>query len=189
MKEKFIELYRCVVPAANIINDNHGQHYRIHQGNLTWLTNQFNEILAGERDTIVGYGRGAKHVTEKVTGPCGFLIPNKDIVHSILSKYESFELRCEVWRPRELTFDPQNYAKTFKAPIDLLVSNKYLTDDSWKFSAGIKYCGGGPSVWERRAWRYENDGLPNELTPEWWYTIAQDYGDIFLRILAFPSQE
>jgi hypothetical protein len=185
---EFMELYRCVVPAAKIINDNHGQHYRTHQGNLDWLTNQFNEILAGQRDTVVGYGRGAKHVMESVSGPCGFAVPGKESVISFLGK-GSFKLRCEVWRPREIRFDPQNYAKTFKAPIDLLVSNGYIPDDSWKFVSGIEYCGGGASMWGKRAWRYGNDGLPDDVTPEWWFTVAEDYGDIMLRILAYPFVE
>lgn len=160
-----LELYRAIIPVNHIINDNHGQHYRIHMGNLEWLTSQFNRILNDELDT-----------------PGLFKIPLKDYVNDYLDN-SIFSLRCEVWRPTNRRFDPQNYAKTFKAPIDLLVSNEYLPDDSWKFVNGITYVGGGFEVWKDRAFRYENDGLPDDLTIDWWNNYSDNYGDILIRIL------
>lgn len=160
-----IELYRAIIPASKIINDNHGQHYRVHMGNLNWLTNQFNRIKNNEVETIGS-----------------FVMPS---VESIKSKTENkiISIRCEVWRCRNTLFDPQNYAKTFKAPIDLLVHNGYFEDDNWKFVNGITYVGGGASAWQQRAIRFKNDGLPNEITPDWWKQYSDDYNDIMIRIL------
>lgn len=58
-------------------------------------------------------------------------------------------MRCEVWKVSDRRFDPQNYAKTFKAPLDMLVHDGYIEDDSWKFVEGITYAGGGPSALHR----------------------------------------
>ena len=143
-----IELYRAIIPANHIINDNHGQHYKIHMGNLEWLTRQFDRIKNNELEA-----------------PGNFQIPKQELVNNYLNN-SIFSIRCEVWRPLNRRFDPQNYAKTFKAPIDLLVSNDYLPDDNWKFVNGITYVGGGYDVWEQRAVRYENDGLPDSLDVE-----------------------
>jgi hypothetical protein len=177
-----------VVPANKIINDNHGQHYRIHQGNLDWLTYQFNEILNGER-VAVQHEANQESVVQYGIAPCGFAVPKPEEAVALVEGGKFLSLRCEVWRPREYPFDPQNYAKTFKAPIDLLVKNGHIKDDNWKYVSGITYIGGGPSVWKGRAWRFENDGLPEDLTPEWWYTVANDYGDIFVRILASAAEQ
>ena len=183
MAIEYVELYRCVVPANRLINDNHSQHYRTHQGNLNWLTSQFNEILQNDRN------KREDGVVDYMIAPFGFSIPSKEEIQLFIKNSPNINLRCEVWRPREIAFDPQNYAKTFKAPIDLLVYNEYIPDDNWKNIAGITYCGGGGSVWQKRAWRKEGDGLPNELNAEIWKTIAKDYGDIFIRILLFKSEE
>lgn len=162
-----IELYRCVIPASKVINDNAGQHYRTHMGKLEWLTNQFNLFFKGG------------HV-----GPGNFRMPNIDDVIKYLNKKEFISIRCEVWRCRNIRFDPQNYAKTFKAPIDLLVSNGYIQDDNWKFVDGITYCGGGPDVWPKRHFKYNDDGLPDNLTPDWWLeNCSGDYNDILIRII------
>lgn len=162
-----IELYRALIPANKVINDNHGQHYRIHQGILQWLTNQFNDFYKNESESIGN-----------------FKIPNIEEVKKITKNKEFISIRCEVWRCRNIRFDPQNYAKTFKAPIDLLVSNGYIQDDNWKFVDGITYCGGGPEVWNKRHFRYDNDGLPDDLTPDWWLeNCSEDYNDILIRII------
>lgn len=176
-----IELYRAIIPANKIINDNHGQHYRIHQGNLEFLTRQFNEIKSGSLSCTAD--------GPKSTAPWNFKMPSLELVDEIFDLKNIKELencisiRCEVWRCRNIRFDPQNYAKTFKAPLDLLVSNGYIKDDNWKYVDGITYCGGGMDAWVKRAFRYENDGLPNELTPDEWKKWSDDYNDILVRII------
>lgn len=183
-----LELYRAIIPANKVINDNHGQHYRIHQTNLEWLTWQFKSIIDGFYEKTEGRGKEAKKVKEEYETIGQFHIPEIEDVHEYiknkeLSNEKFISIRCEVWKPRNIRFDPQNYAKTFKAPIDLLVSNGYILDDSWKYVDGITYCGGGPEVWER-AIRYEGDGLPEELTPMWWKeNCSESYNDILVRIL------
>lgn len=164
-----IELYRAIIPASKIINDNHGQHYRIHMGNITWLTRQFECIMNGEWDA-----------------PGNFKIPNIESIREYMSNRKYISIRCEVWRCVNRRFDPQNYAKTFKAPIDLLVKNGYIEDDNWKFVNGITYCGGGEEIWRERAVRLEGDGLPDELTPDWWrgvYPETDNYNEVMIRIL------
>lgn len=159
-----IELYRAMIPANHIINDNHGQHYRIHQGNLTWIKNQFNRIFEKLEET-----------------PGNFKMPNIEDVLPHLG--ETISIRCEVLRCTNTLFDPHNYAKTFKTPIDLLVKNGYIKDDNWKYINGITYSGGGGNVWKSRAVRLENDGLPDEITPDWWQQYTDNYGDILIRVL------
>lgn len=161
-----IELYRCIVPTSKVINDNFGQYYKTHMSKLTWLTNQFNSFfINGE------------------VGPGNFKMPDVDSIKKILHDKEFVNIRCEVWRCKNTIFDAQNYAKTFKAPIDLLVHNGFITDDSWKYVDGITYCGGGRDAWNRRPFRYENDGLPDELTVDWWKQYSNDLNDIMIRVL------
>ncbi len=176
-----IELYRAIVPVNHIINDNHGQHYKVHMGNIEYLTEQFESILRGERE--VSQGRGRRNIVEPYSGPGGFGIPDLDAVKKAIDFSQPRIIRCEVWKPRNLRFDPQNYAKTFKAPIDMLTKYGYIPDDSWRYVKGIMYYGGGPSVWADRAVRFENDGLPGELTLDWWDTVATDPNDILIRII------
>lgn len=152
----FIELYRTIIPTSKIINDNHGQHYKTHMGAIDWLTDQFNRILNGKEEA-----------------PGSFKIPDKENVLKILNGKDKIFLRCEVWRCVNTRFDPQNYAKTFKAPIDMLVHNGYLKDDSWEFIEKVEYSGGGESVWNR-ALRYDNDGFEDKLTKEWWNNQQYD---------------
>lgn len=159
-----IELYRCIIPASKLINDNVGTHYKAHQGKIDWLTHQFIEILNGETKT-----------------PGDFRIPDLEKVKSQLG--ETVHIRCEVWRCTNILFDPQNYAKTFKAPIDLLVKRGFIPDDNWKFVDGIMYCGGGYDAWSKRAIRYEGDGLPEQLDPKtWWKQHSDDYNDVMIRV-------
>lgn len=170
-----IELYRAVVPFKKLINDNHDQHYKIHQGNLDFLTKQFNHLL--------------NNIDDDYVGPDNFKIPDisyvKEYLNNDKNKNRYIKIRCEIWKPRNIRFDPQNYAKTFKAPIDLLVSNGFLTDDSWKFVDQISYCGGGPEVWEHRAFRYKNDGLPKSKDDmlNWWNLHNWDLNDPLIRII------
>lgn len=159
-----IELYRAIIPENFLINDNHSQHYRVHQKKLELLTQQYKRI---------------KHLQEKTPGD--FVIPDASSVCEIYNKI--ITIRCEVWRCVNREFDPQNYTKVFKAPIDLLSSDGYFKNDSWKYVNGILYVGGGREVWKDRAFRYHNDGLPEELTPEWWKKHSQNYNDILIRVI------
>ena len=167
-----IELYRCMVPAGNLLNDNVGTHYKEHMNKIQKLTDQFISIFNKE---------------EK--GFCGFTIPDVDYIKSKIG--ETVSIRCEIWRCKNTLFDPQNYAKTFKAPIDLLVHNGFIQDDNWKFVNGITYSGGGMNAWQKRAFRVKDDngvflddGLPIELTPDWWIANASEcYNDVILRVL------
>jgi hypothetical protein len=160
-----IELYRAMVPAAKLINDNHSQHYRTMMGQIEWLGYQFDNIFKGVE-----------------VGPGNFTIPDVNVAKAELGDLMS--LRCEVWRCRNLPFDPHNYAKTFKASIDLLVKNGYIPDDNWKVICGSTYIGGGRDVWHDRAVRYQNDGLPDDLSPEWWHKYSGDYNDLLIRVIA-----
>ena len=184
-----LELYRALIPANKVINDNHGTNFRVHQNNIEWLSEQYTWIKDGFYLKTVGRGRGAKKVKENYRAPGDFLIPSMDKVKEYLEKKkketgeEYLKIYCEVWKPRNIRFDPQNYAKTFKAPIDLLVHDEYFPDDSWKYIDMISYYGGGPEVWNRRAFRYENDGLPTDLTPDWWLEQTDDYNDILIRVI------
>lgn len=196
-----IELYRAVIPSNRIINDNHGQHYRTIQYNLEWLTDQFMMLKNGYYMKTIGRGRGARKEKVECSGPCNFIIPPIEKVKSYLysgwdengKEYNEdnppiISIRCEVWKPRNLRFDPQNYAHTFKAAIDMLTKYGYIVDDNWKFVNGITYVGGGPIVWNKRHERDDiilnNNNLPDELTIDWWKEeCSEDYNDLFIRIL------
>ena len=166
----YIELYRALIPENKIINDNSGQHYRIKMGKLTWLTNQFNRI------------RDDEAIKDPYNENINFKMPELEYIKNKIANKE-FSLRCEIWRCTNRRFDPQNYATTFKAPIDLLVSNGYIPDDSWKYVNGITYVGGGSVVWNR-AIRYKDDNLPKEINADYWSkNISNDFNDILIRIL------
>lgn len=169
---KRIELYRAVIPRAKIINDNSGQHYRTHQGKLSWISSQFDEIF-----------QRIDH------GPGGFQIPSKDFVLGVFPLGEPLTIICEVWRPTNNLFDPQNYSMTFKAPIDLLVHNGYIHDDNWKFVDRIIYQGGGRDAYAPRHISYDGDGLPEEMTIEFWNENASDNADILIRVFIEKESE
>lgn len=179
------ELYRSVIPANKVINDNHGQHYRSIQGNQQWLLEQFEAMQQGYWELY--RGRGANRHLERVPyqPPCGFEFPQKDDVVSLFGS-EPVVLHHEVWKLGSRRFDPHNYAHTFKAPLDALVQKGYLQDDSWKFVLRTEFTGGGYEVWKERAVRYENDGLPDEFTLNWWKdTLKAEANDIFVRTLVY----
>lgn len=157
-----IELYRFIVPVSKIINDNFGQHYKTHMGKITWLSNQFNDIFIGLSE-----------------GPGGFKIPDVEMVEL----GDTVHIICEVWRCVNTLFDPQNYAKTFKAPLDLLVKNAYFKDDNWKVVRGVTYMGGGRTAWGRANRDSVEDGLPEDLSPDWWKDYSDCNNDILIRIL------
>lgn len=160
-----IELYRAIIPRNKIINDNGGQHYRTMMGQINWLSSQFQGIFEGIE-----------------LGPGNFKMPDIENVKSKLGK--TVKLRFEVWKCTNTLFDPHNYAKTFKAPLDLLVKNGYLEDDNWRIIESATYTGGGQDIWNKRAIRYNDDGLPDELTPDWWRDYTDDFYTIMIRILA-----
>ena len=147
----YIELYRDMVPASKLINDNANQHYKIHMGILSYHEDHFNEMLDGI-----------------ITGPGKFTIPDICDVTNQLNFDSELQLRFEIWKLRNIRFDFMNYSKTFKTPLDMLVSSGFLPDDNWKYINNISYSGGGHSAWHDRAFRSEDDGLPDELTTEWW---------------------
>lgn len=184
MKKSMLELYRAIIPENHIINDNHGQHYRIMMGNLNWLTEQFEWIKNGFYEKTVGRGRGVHKEIINYNTPGNFKIPDIQEVKNFINN-NIISIRCEVWKPTNRRFDPQNYAKTFKAPIDLLVSNGYIIDDNWKYINGITYVGGGPEVWGDRAERFVNDNLPDSGSDfiNWWKQYSENYNDILIRII------
>ena len=190
-KPKWYELYRAFVPRNRILNDNSGQHYRTMQGKLNFLEAQFEAFKNGDPTygSIVG---GFKY---EDIGDMREIIGDKPI-----------EIRCEVWRANNVIFDPHNYSKTFKMPIDKLTKyEKMALDDNWKFVEGTKYAGGGSRAW-RRSYLYRNvdyndevaeqkdgyslmaDGLPKDMTIEWWNEYSEDLGDIFIRVLVMPVE-
>ena len=192
-----IELYRAIIPSNKIINDNHGQHYRIIQNSLEWLTEQFSWTKDGYYLKTIGRGRGAHKEKIEYKTPFGFKMPSLKEVKKYMydnnkndnSEDSIISIRCEVWKPRNLRFDPQNYAHTFKAAIDMLTKYEYIIDDNWKFVNGITYVGGGPDVWNKRLakddiFTFNNEHLPEELTPDIWKSeCSEDYNDILIRIL------
>lgn len=160
-----MELYRAIVPANHVINDNHGQHYRIHMGNIEWLTWQYNATKDKGYFEYKGRGRGAKKVWKEYG--IGFDFPSVSTVERFIND-EPIIIRCEIWKPGNLRFDPHNYAKTMKAPIDLLVHDGFIKDDNWKFVKQTEFAGGGVSAWEDDSRMEERGDLPKELTLDWW---------------------
>jgi len=153
----WIELYRAFIPNGKIINANGEAHYKIRQGKFEWLGKQYNRIKSGEAFF--------NETTEE------FKLPDANEVSLFIGDSE-IELKCEIIKFGNKTFDPPNYADTFKAPIDKLVGDGFLKDDSLKIIRSYTYVGIGTDTWNR-ATRYENDGLPNELTNEWWQNYLE----------------
>lgn len=176
-----IELYRAMIPSNYIINDNHGQHYKVHMGCLDFLTKQFERILNNEEEAPGNFK------IPSINELSNYLGIDINLENNVLSydndKYPLIDIICEVWRPIHRRFDPQNYAKTFKAPIDLLTKYGYIIDDNWQYINSITYKGGGPSVWDKRHFAYNNDNLPKELDINWWNSYSDYTGDIFIRIM------
>lgn len=185
-----LELYRAIIPENHIINDNHGQHYRVHMGNLQWLTDQWHMTRSGYYTKWVGRGQNRHEETIPYLSPFEFYMPQMNKVHKYLGikiDEKSFgeftqegrelyaeecggvlvNLECQVFRPTNRVFDAQNYAKTFKAPLDLLVHHGYLPDDSWKYVNRISYCGGGWEAWKRYVNTFDAE-MPKELTSNLW---------------------
>lgn len=181
-----IELYRALVPAGKLVNDNYGQHYRTIQGAQAWLTEQYMAIKRGYMDVTEGRGKNAHTVRVDYHAPCGFVLPSveevRDFVHG-----ETVVLHHEVWKLGDRRFDPHNYAHTFKTPLDLLVSDGYLEDDSWQYVQRTEFVGGGYRVWDR-ALRLPNDGLPDEFTLEWWRSMNAENTDTLLRTLIYKTE-
>ena len=165
--ENKIELYRAIVPAKKLINDNQGQHYRTMQGKLDWLSEQFERIMLGEEKT-----------------PGEFKMIKAEEVPFKIEK-----LTCEVWRCNNRLFDPHNYAKTFKAPIDLLTKYKFWEDDNWRYIVALTFVGGGIDAWpDNRAFRYKGDGLPKELNLSWLKEYTDDPNAVLIRIIGGENE-
>lgn len=177
-----IELYRAVIPASHVINDNHGQHYRTIMGNQNWLAQQYEAAKEGTWEVSVGRGRDAHMETVGFTMPCGFVMPDQQWVKEMVGG-KQVVLHHEVWKLGDRKFDPHNYAHTFKTPLDLLVKDGYLEDDSWKYVLRTEFTGGGYAVWKDRALRWDGDGLPDEFTLDWWNSMGADKNDAFIRTL------
>jgi hypothetical protein len=161
-----IELIRMFVPGKKILNDNRGEHYKIHTSKMQWFTNQTELMVEGS-----------------ILGPCNFKCPDIKFVNNLIDA-KNFGLRLEHWKCQH-KFDLCNYEKSFKAIIDILIKNEYLYDDCWKYCHPIIFEGGDYSVWNR-AFRYDKDNLPNRLTKSLWYDNGMDpKQDAILRIIAF----
>lgn len=191
-KHDVVEMYRAVIPANKVINDNHGQHYRTIQGNQEWLGEQIQALMQGF--WMVPKGRGANRHVEKMhyPPPSGFSFPEVESVkrwfegkiNQKTGEPEPVVLRHEVWKLGNRRFDPHNYAHTFKTPLDVLVHKGFVPDDSWKYILRTEFSGGGYAVWGR-AMRYENDGLPDGFTLDWWRSIGAENNDILARTLVY----
>lgn len=158
-----LEIYRQMIPTNKMMTENNKVNYRVHQGKLAYLDSRTKNLISG---------------FEKGIG--GFVVPDKEKIKQITDNVP-FKMILEIWKFKNILFDVQNYAKSYKAQIDVFTSMGYLNDDNWKNIYPIIMVGGGRDAWDR-AYRYKNDGLPDELTSEWW----KDHGnlnDSLLRII------
>lgn len=170
MDIKGIEIFRSVIPANKLINDNSGQHYRILTGKSKWLTNKAVRAIEGE------------------VGPGGFVTPSIQEVQSVIAG-DQFSIIAEHWKCQR-SFDLANYEMTFKSIIDVFSKMGYWTDDAWKYLSPFVFSGGDSTIWRERAIRKEADGLPDKLDKHWW--IQEDAvpkTDSFIRIIACKKIE
>lgn len=120
------------------------------------------------------------------------------------SKEDGVSLICEVWKLQNRSFDPHNYASTFKGPIDKLINKGYIEDDNYRFVREITYTGGSIEYFKKRC-RIDktqddpiNSGKITEKELELWWdfeknekgvwtptenSIADTRDDILIRIL------
>lgn len=162
-----IEVMRLFVPRKMIINDNSQGNYKQKMPKTKWLTSQ------------------AQLVVEGFVKPCDFKMPEVEAVHKIVYKNEEcrFKLILEHFKCQQ-TYDVSNYDQTFKYLIDVLTANGYWEDDNWKFAHPVVYTGGDYSVWKERAFRYEGDGLPENIKKDWWIENGMNpRGDSFVRVI------
>lgn len=161
-----IEVFRSIIPADKLINDNSGQHYKTLMGKTKWLTNLTINNIEGDR------------LIE------GFEVPSIQEVHEIIDP-NSFCLVLEHWKCQR-RFDLANYESTFKPIIDVFSSRGYWTDDAWEFLRPVLFSGGDHKAWQD-AIRGEDDGLPEDIRKDWWtYHEANPRQDSFIRIIAIP---
>lgn len=189
---EWIELYRAFVPRTKILNDNGGQHYRTMQGKLNWLENQY---------------QAWKDEDPSMNSMIGHFSPkNVQEIHELFVDKE-VDIRLEVWRPTNRRFDPHNYSKTFKPMIDALVADGYIDDDSWAYINSTTFVGGGFDAWHRsyqsrivdkdsetfykdkKGYELLDDGLPREMSADWWREFTDDLGEIFVRVLFKPVEK
>lgn len=162
-------VYTAIIPGNKCINDNWGQSYRTQMGALDWLSWQYDSIKNGYWEKYIGRGENRHLQQIEYKAPAEFQIPSLDDVKEHLKNAKDglVNIHCEVWRCTSQRFDPHNYAHTIKQPLDRLVKDGYLEDDSWNFVNSMSFSGGGASAWNRRK-NAINQELPNELTSSWW---------------------
>lgn len=159
-----IEVYRDFIRSSKVLDDNKGQHYKTMQGKMQYLSNQTRLMIEGFKE-----------------GPGNFKIPDKKIITKI-TENKPFAVFFELWKVVDLKFDVQNYMKTFKAPVDVFSNEGYWEDDNWTLFSPVILNGGSRNVWDR-AYRYDNDNLPDELSYEWWKNEGAETYDTMIRIL------
>lgn len=160
-----IEIYRACIPASKLMNENSGQHYKTHIGKQTFIGNQFDDLFYDRKEGIGG-----------------FKMPSAEYISSLIGDRD-FTVIMEAWRPQNYSFDPLNYSRTYKLPLDLLIKYGYAADDNWKYVNGYNITGGGASAWNR-AYRYDGDGLPDEMNIYWWGdNCSSEYTDMLIRII------
>ena len=164
---KQYEIIRMFVPPNKIINDNSGQTYKIKMGKMNFLANKARNILDGiDPDNL------------------GFVPVSPEIVRKCInSSNKPTSLVFEIWKCQR-TFDLFNYNTTFKPIIDVCTNYGYWEDDNWKKIFPAILSGGDYSVWNERAIRFENDGLPDDIKRKFWEEHNVPLNCIFIRVIA-----
>lgn len=153
------ELFRAIIPSNMTINDNRNNTWRHHMGKLKWLSNLTQKALI-DKVEILGFTCDAP--SEKI---------------------EEYDLILEVWKCSQ-RFDVQNYSMTFKPIIDNMSSLGYWEDDNFKYCRSVKFTGGDQKVWNKRAYRYEGDNLPDKINSDWWKeNLSNPRVDLFIRVI------
>lgn len=168
MNIKGIEIFRAIIPANKLINDNSGQHYRIMAGKGKWLTN----LATNAIDGIIEL-------------PDNFKIPSVEKVNEIINP-NRFTLILEHWKCQR-SFDLANYEMTFKHIIDVFSKRGYWKDDAWKYLNPLIFAGGDHSNWSK-ATKGTLSNLSDDIRKEWWLNNnANPTSDSLIRIIACPN--
>lgn len=147
-----IEVSRLLIGTKHLISNNSGQHYRVISPKLKRLHQRAYAQIVGE-DSF-------------------FTPPAPEEIKSLLNPKGEFSLTLEQWRCQQ-TFDLANYETSFKSIIDTYTHQGYWKDDSWKYLYLVHFNGGDHSVWDR-AFRYEGDGLPDNIKAPWWESYNKE---------------
>lgn len=164
---------RMSIPPGKVINDNGDVHYRAHQGKIAYLSTTAESYLLGGSPfkgfPTQGNPEALAEMVRSLGSPIGII--------------------QETWRFGNRRFDPQNLSKTFKGPLDILVSNGVLPDDNFKNIKFVKIVGGSLEYLSKSGdERRRADCLNSELLipyslDEW----LEEYGDVqstLIRIIA-----